>query len=59
MRPPRGLGGSGASVGRSHGEERWKASPCFPTVGGPYVVRTYGTEPFIVYVVRYFDLISS
>ena len=42
MRPPRGLVGAAASGGRPHGEERQKASPSFPTTGGPYVVRTYG-----------------
>ena len=42
MLPPRGLGVAGASGGRPHREERRKASLCFPTTGGPYVVCTYG-----------------
>ena len=43
-RPPRGLGGASVVGGRSHGEERRKASPCFLrlAVRGTYVVRTYG-----------------
>ena len=41
MRPLRGLGEAGANGGRSHGEECQKASPCFPTKGGPYVVHTH------------------
>ena len=45
-RPPRGLGGFSVVGGRSHGEERRKASPCFLqlAVRGPYVVRTYGQK---------------
>ena len=40
-RPPRDLGGASVVGGRSHGEERRKASPCFLqlAVRGPYVVR--------------------
>ena len=45
-RPPRGLGGASVVGGRSHGEERRKASLCFLrlAVRGPYVVRTYGQD---------------
>ena len=45
-RPPRGLGGASVVGGRSHGEERRKASLCFLrlAVRGPYVVRTYVTS---------------
>ena len=48
-RPPRGLGGASVVGGRSHGEERRKASPCFLrlAVRGPYVVRTYGRIPHL------------
>ena len=38
MRPLRGLGGYSASGGRSHREERRKASPCFPMKGDPYSI---------------------
>ena len=37
--PSTGTWRASAVGGRSHREEHWKASPCFPTTGGPKSVR--------------------
>ena len=43
--PSTGLGGASVVGGRSHREERRKASPCFPTAGGPRSVRPSYVRP--------------
>ena len=43
--PSTGPQGASAVGGRSHGEERRKASPCFPTAGGPRSVHRSYVRP--------------
>ena len=57
-RPPRGLGGFSVVGGRSDGEERRKASPCFLRllVRGPYVVRTNGCKSLLQKVFIFLEM---